>query len=162
MCNNINSRLVFLRRELKLTLKEFSSAIGLSIGGYNEIEKGRNILTERNKNLICKAFNVNPAWLDTGMGEMFVEPKNNLLEDLAKQYNLDDFGKNIILAYAELGENERKAVKKFIRSIIEARPSKAVPSKAVPSKDLEENITLNELYKRKKEIKDNLKNEPAL
>ena len=156
------NRLKELRKALDLTLKEFGQSIGISTSAYSDIEKGRNKLTERNKNLICKAFNVNPAWLDTGMGEMFVEPKNNLLEDLAKQYNLDDFGKNIILAYAELGENERKAVKKFIRSIIEARPSKAVPSKAVPSKDLEENITLNELYKRKKEIKDNLKNEPAL
>lgn len=160
--NTINQRLKALRHVLNLTLKDFGATIGISISAYSDIEKGRNNLTERNKNLICKAFNVNPAWLDTGIGEMFVEPKNNLLEELAKQYNLDDFGKNIILAYAALGENERKAVKKFIKSIIDGRASKAVPSKTEPFNETTADLTLNELYKRKKEAIENLKNEPAL
>lgn len=158
----INNRLRELRKVLGLTQKEFANSIGIKQTSYSDIENLRRELTERNKNLICKAFNVNPQWLETGIGEMFVEPKNNLLEELAKQYNLDDFGKNIVLAYAELGENERKAVKKFIKSIIDGRASKAVPSKTEPFNETTADLTLNELYKRKKEAIENLKNEPAL
>lgn len=153
----INNRLRELRKVLGLTQKEFANSIGIKQTSYSDIENLRRELTERNKNLICKAFNVNPQWLETGIGEMFVEPKNNLLEELAKQYNLDDFGKNIVLAYAELGENERKAVKKFIKSIIDGRASKAEPFN-----ELSDDLTLNGLYKRKKEAIENLKNEPAL
>ncbi len=119
--NEISERLKKLRKELKLTLKEFGANMGISTSSYNEIEKGRNGLTERNKKMLCQSLNVNPEWLDTGKGEMFIENDNNILEQIAKEYNLSDIGIRVIKSYLELPTDKRKVVDEFIDTIINSK-----------------------------------------
>ncbi|WP_270487856.1 helix-turn-helix domain-containing protein [Butyricimonas synergistica] len=84
---DISDRLKLLRKTLNLTQAQLASVIGISRSGYASIEMRLTGLTPRNQNAICETFSVNPVWLETGIGEMFLEPtKGNdiLTEALSK------------------------------------------------------------------------------
>lgn len=72
-------RLIQLRKTLNLTQFEFGEKIGLKHSTISDIERNYSPLTESNKILICKTFNVNRVWLETGIGPMFIE--HNPLHD---------------------------------------------------------------------------------
>ena len=65
-------RLKTLRRNLKLSQASFGKKIGVSQAAIDDVESGRNKLTERNLKNICRVFNVNLDWLRNGEGEMFL------------------------------------------------------------------------------------------
>ena len=72
----IGERIKHIRKELELNQKNFGDALGLSQSQIGSIEKGYRALTERTKNDIIRVYGVNPAYLETGEGEMFLqEPK---------------------------------------------------------------------------------------
>ncbi len=70
-------RIRFLRKELKLSQKEFATKIGISQNFLSEIEKGKKQPSEKVLRLISHTFNVSYEWLKEGKGEMFVKPKPN-------------------------------------------------------------------------------------
>lgn len=113
----LTDRLKILRKTLNLTLKNFGESIGLKTGSYNDIEKGRCTLTERNKNLICETFNVNIVWLETGQGDMFLKDDTDIINKLAIKYNLDLIDIEILKSYIKLPIESRNIVKDFINLI---------------------------------------------
>lgn len=68
-------RLRDLRQELNLTQVEFAQILGIGKSALCMIETGRTGLSERNKNILIQELNLNADWLETGVGEMFVGPK---------------------------------------------------------------------------------------
>lgn len=79
----ISDRLKLLRKTLRLTQTSFASAIKLSRSGYAAIEMKLTGLTERNFDTICSVYSVNPEWLSTGKGEMFLETKKEETDTFA-------------------------------------------------------------------------------
>lgn len=77
MSYEINTRVLSLREHLNLTQTEFGKSIGVSRGVIANIEL--NIVDASTKPLllqqICKEHNVDPCWLETGEGDMFL-PKS--------------------------------------------------------------------------------------
>ncbi len=67
-----NQRLKILREILNLSQGEFSIAIGRKQGSVSDIERGRNSV-DGILELLKLKFNVNPVWLKTGEGEMFLD-----------------------------------------------------------------------------------------
>lgn len=67
-----NDRLRTLRKELGLTLEKFGEKIGVKKASISAIELGRRDLTDHMFKSICREYNVNPDWLRTGEGDMFV------------------------------------------------------------------------------------------
>lgn len=66
---DINERIRYLRKDiLKLTQQNFSSEIDISRSNLGNIETGEVAVTERVIVSICRAFEVNEAWLKTGEG----------------------------------------------------------------------------------------------
>lgn len=70
----INQRILQLRKHLKLNQTEFGKSIGVSRGVINNIDL--NVVDASTKPLllqqIVKEYNVDPYWLETGEGEMFL------------------------------------------------------------------------------------------
>ena len=62
--------------------------------------------------------NVNPDWLRTGEGEMFLPVDNSPLRDLQKQHNLSDKVINIIEGFVQLPRNEQEQFIDTLRNII--------------------------------------------
>lgn len=69
----MKDRLRMLRKYLDLTQQEFGEKIGVKRNTIAQYEMGRNEPIDSVFSLICKEYNVNPEWLRSGTGEMFVE-----------------------------------------------------------------------------------------
>ena len=70
----MNHRIRELRKALKLTQVQLGDILHIQGSAVSKIESGENSLTDANLAAIYRVLNVNPLWLETGEGEMFVEP----------------------------------------------------------------------------------------
>ncbi len=99
----MNKRVKNIRKKLKLNQTEFGIKIGLKQRTIADIESGRNTLTERNFEAICRVFNVNPEWLRNNVGEMFMpQKKSQYLDLLIEEYGLGNEHKVLIESILEL------------------------------------------------------------
>lgn len=94
----MKDRIKLLRKDLKLTQKEFGDAIKVSNSNISNIENGSVNLTDRNIYEICSKFNVNKDWLKHGIGDVYID------------LNKEDEIKNIINEFID----DNNAVKKDI------------------------------------------------
>ncbi len=68
---DINERIRYLRKDLKLSQKEFGEKIGLKHGAISRIEKSGNTVIDQNISLICSVFSIEEKWLRTGEGNIY-------------------------------------------------------------------------------------------
>lgn len=94
----MKNRIKLLRKDLKLTQREFGKNLTLSCSQIACYENGSRNLTERTINDICRIFNVNKDWLKYGIGNMYID------------LNKEDEIKNIINEFID----DNNAVKKDI------------------------------------------------
>lgn len=69
-----NDRIRLIRSNLRLTQYEFGRQLGLTQGGYADIERGKNNVSNTIRQLLHEKFNVNLNWLDNGVGNMYLPP----------------------------------------------------------------------------------------
>ena len=115
--DKMNERLKMLRKTLKLSGEKFGEKIGVKRSAISDLETGRNNLSEQMLLAICREYNVNEEWLRTGEGEMFIETKESFLNNISKQYSLDDLDIKIIESYLNLSPDGREFIKNYIKSI---------------------------------------------
>lgn len=65
-------RFAEIRQKKGLTQAEYAEALEIGRSTVTNLERGTNLLTDRNIKMVCLAYNVNETWLRTGVGEMFV------------------------------------------------------------------------------------------
>jgi repressor LexA len=76
---DIKDRIKLLMDKLGIkTQAEFANRIGIGRSTLTEILSGKHIPTLATINLISKTFNVNPEWLKTGKGEMFLKNEEDI------------------------------------------------------------------------------------
>ena len=78
----MNSRLKDIRKALRLTQKEFAARLGITDSGISRLEKGQNQLTDQLIRAICREYKVNYEYLKNGIGEMFVEVPQTVVDEL--------------------------------------------------------------------------------
>lgn len=113
----MNERLTELRKALGLSMEKFGSQIGLSRSAISKMESGTSGLSEQTLLSICRVYRVNYYWLTDGIGEMFSGTPQNVVDEIAEDYNLDSEDKNIIQKYLELSPEHRKVIKDYFKSI---------------------------------------------
>lgn len=85
-----NERIRKIRNVLNLTCEAFGNRLGVSKVSISNLENGVNNLSLRMSKAICREYNVNPYWLETGNGEMFINPSfddMDFSEELLKPEN---------------------------------------------------------------------------
>lgn len=76
-----------VRKCLKMTQTDFGEKIGKTMRSVQEYERGTRNITDGVLLNLQETFNVNPTWLRTGTGSMFLEEKSNVkIEPLSNQY----------------------------------------------------------------------------
>lgn len=115
--DKMNERVKLLRKTLKLSGEKFGEKLGVQRNAISQIETGKNNLSEQMLLAICREYNVNEEWLRTGSGEMFIETKESFLNNISKQYSLDDLDIKIIESYLNLSPDGREFIKNYIKSI---------------------------------------------
>lgn len=112
----VNARIALLRSALDLSMERFGNKIGVTKSSINKIEKGENNPSEQTLKLICSQFNVNYLWLTEGIGDMFNEFPQTILDELVEEFNLDETDRMILEAYLEAPEDQRKALSNFFQT----------------------------------------------
>ncbi len=114
----MNERLLQLRtQELELSQKEFGSKLGITSAAISRYESGNRKLPESIILSICRIFRVNYYWLTEGQLPIFTGTPENVVEEIAEEYNLDETDKKIIQKYLELGDEHRQVLKDYLKSI---------------------------------------------
>lgn len=141
----MHERIKELRKNyLHLSQTEFGERLGVSRSVINNIERNALARPDQKLSLIklmCSVFDVNEAWLLDGTEPMFIQTPSSTMEQLKKEFNLDEFSFNLVYEYLKLGDEQRKAVRDFFYRVIGAEESVDYISEApkVPE-DLEENF----------------------
>lgn len=100
-----------------MTQQKFADAIGVKQNTVAQYEMGRNEPIDSVLNLICREYNVNPVWLRTGKGEIFLPEPKSELEALAKRYRLTDDDKFFVEKFVKLSPEERKVITDFFTNL---------------------------------------------
>lgn len=115
---NEGERIREVRTTLKLSLEVFGEKLGVTRAAMSNIERGQRSLTDQMAKAICREYNVNYDWLMNEEGEMFSDLPQTILDELCKQYDLDDLDRKLIEFYLTLYTDVRQALKKHIRKYI--------------------------------------------
>ena len=119
---DIYERIKHVRKDhLGLSQSKFGERLGVSRDMINNIENNRLARPDQKEpiyKLICKEFGISYKWLINGIGEMDADDSNEAqaIVDSIMTSN-DDFAKSVIVAFAKLGEDEWKTVKKIVDEI---------------------------------------------
>lgn len=77
-----------VRESKGLSRENFGRRIFVSGDVVNNLERERAKPNELLIDSICKEYNVNREWLETGVGEMFLASSESALDKLAAEHNL--------------------------------------------------------------------------
>jgi transcriptional regulator with XRE-family HTH domain len=80
--STVNQRVKRVRKTLKLTQHDFAKILAMSQSHIAGVETKHRGVNDRTIKQICDSFNVNPQWLRTGEGEMFVQKDDAKLKKL--------------------------------------------------------------------------------
>lgn len=80
---NFGPKLKEVRLAMRMTLKQFYGDIATHVNNFSPIENGLRKIGRRLAEDVIKTHNINPHWLSTGLGSMFLELKdqNNKLNE---------------------------------------------------------------------------------
>lgn len=118
----MKDRIRQLRKELGLNQTEFGERIGVKQGSVAGYESGARTPIDAVITSICREFNVNENWLRDGVGEMFLEPKENSI--VAKATMLlgekDPLFEAFIDTYSQLTPRNRELLMQFMSDFSDA------------------------------------------
>lgn len=110
-----NDRIRMLRKELNLTLTEFSNKLGITHAALSNIENGKRNVTEQMRKSICREFRVDPIWLSTGEGDMFIDESIDLIEMLDKLlHNENKLANTLLKMFAQYSLEDWKDLERIV------------------------------------------------
>ena len=112
-----SQRIKEAREKLGLSQKEFAERIDMKRNSIAQIETGIRNPSVRTLKAIGKEFGINYSWLKDGIGEMESDFKDSILDDLVKEYDLDETDRLILENYMKLDKTARKALSDYLRSL---------------------------------------------
>ncbi len=111
-----------IRKAYNLTMEKFGEKLGVGKSSISDIENGRRNLTEQMTKSICREFNVDYGWLTEGIGEMFIESDDAVIQRIDEILaGENDFLKKCIHNLVYLNDDELVALDELIRKLTEDR-----------------------------------------
>ena len=119
--NTVNERISFLIKDQGLTQSKFADRIHLTQAHVSRICSGTYVPTERTISDICREFNVSLAWLQDGVGEMYIQRSANeelglLVADIMSDAD-DSFRKRFISLLMALPPEDWGKIERFISDL---------------------------------------------
>lgn len=108
LSKKLSKRLSILRETLKITQSEFANKIQISRSHLSGLEHGNRNFTERVISDICREFNVNKKWFESGEGEIFVD----ILSEIEEFNNADSDIQELVRTYMQLDNISKAYFKK--------------------------------------------------
>ena len=124
MSTEISLRIIEVRKALKLSQTDFGRSVGVSRDVIGNIESLRVEPKPLLLQQICKVYNVDPYWLETGDGEMFLEKDDlsaliDFAQDMFENRDLD-WIRRLCEYINALTPEERAEVSRYIKGMAAA------------------------------------------
>lgn len=131
---NIGERLKTLRKEYLngISQDRFAEMIGTSGAAISRYESSDRAIPNSIILSICREFNVNREWLETGEGEMFIAKESDTLKKISARYNGSETFRAVLDAYVQLEPTEQDAIERYIDLLAQAIASGKSPETVVP------------------------------
>lgn len=100
---------------VNLNQTDFGEKIGVSYSAIGLYENGKRTVPETVKKSICREFNVNYLFLDKGIGEMFTDLPETVIDELAIEFDLDESEKELVRDFVKLPKEQRRILMDFLR-----------------------------------------------
>lgn len=120
----MKDRIKKIRKNAKLTQVQFGERLGVKGNTVTGYETGVRIPSDAVKFLICREFEINREWLETGQGDMYDIPlddtaiaASNILEN--ENVPFYDTIKRIIQIYEKLDSDAQDIINKEIEDFLE-------------------------------------------
>jgi len=121
----VGERIKELRKNLLgISMETFGKKIGVAKNTVSQWETGTNGISESMIRSICREYNVDYFWLTEGKGNPFMEFPTVLIDQLAFEYDLDDYDKSIITEFVKLTKEERAIIVKYMKNVIAEQEKK--------------------------------------
>ena len=113
----MKNRFKQIRKTLNMSQEEMGKKIGVTRSAISRLESGDINFTEQMIKSVCREFNVDYMWFTTGVGDMFIDFPETIIDELCTEYDLDDDDRKIIEEYIKLDKNTRNAIKQYIKNV---------------------------------------------
>lgn len=121
--DKIGERIKEIRLGLGMSQKSFAEQMGLSRDVIGNIEYGRvPDVKDYVIKAICREYKVNYFWLTEGKGDPYLSAPDIIMDDVIREYGLDETDRLIIEEYVKLPPATREAIKQLIKNIIKKAP----------------------------------------
>ena len=121
----MNTRIKEIRKKDGSSQEKFGKVIGVSRDTIANIEAGRIEIKDIFITSICREFSINEEWLRTGKGEMYKPIEDKLSYYVSEITDGDDdFIKDLILAYMDLDEDSKKALRLLAENMLNIKKNK--------------------------------------
>lgn len=123
----IHSRIAEVVEHSGLTKTAFAQRLNVGQPFISQICSGKTNPSDRTIADICREFNVSEHWLRTGEGEMFIELSEDadfirVMTEI--QVSDDELIKSILMAYWELPDDKKAAIRNLVDGILKRYPKK--------------------------------------
>ncbi|SFF44244.1 DNA-binding transcriptional regulator, XRE-family HTH domain [Pedobacter antarcticus] len=117
----IGIRLREYRKDSGKTQGKFGESLGLTQGGYSDLERGKNNLTARIKYMLEEIYNINIDYLETGQGERYrpIESEELAPGDDAEKFYRDQNQRIIFQLQKELELTKKE--NEYLHKIVSAK-----------------------------------------
>ena len=117
----VRDRIKELRRALNLTQQEFADRLKVAMQTVYKWEAGLRVVPDATLNSIARTFDASYFWLKEGVGDMFLNLPDSMLDDLGNRYELNDFDKRLLKMYMNLSVDEREAFQGFLKVLLKEK-----------------------------------------
>lgn len=119
--DSVFERIKIVRKSVGLTQQAFAEKLGLKQNTVATYEMGKTSPSERTLADICRVFNVDPVWLETGEGEMFrAETVDSELTRLVGELMADkpgSFKQRVVAALLRCSDDEWGVFRRVLSEI---------------------------------------------
>lgn len=129
---DIGNRINSIIKSLNIKKVRFAERIRVDQSYVTQLTNNKRKPSDRIIADICREFNVREEYLRCGEEPMFVNTPSSTMEQLKKEFNLDEFSYNLVYEYLKLEPDQRDVVRNFFYSVVKEDET-AVTSDSISS-----------------------------
>ena len=138
--NSIGYRIGMILEKNSCKKVVFAERLKIDQSYVSQLVSGKRSPSERLIESICREFNVNRVWLETGEGEMLAETQSRTLDRIRERYGASDIFRAMLDVYATMTSAQQDAFEEYINLLARAVATGQNPAAVRPSLPTEAEI----------------------
>lgn len=129
-------RIKQIRKNNQMTLEQFGKILGVTKVAISNIENGKRNVTEQMRKSICREFNVDPIWLETGEGEPQIDQSIELIDMLNNLlHNESELAQTMFKVFAQYTLEDWKDLERIVNKSAEYVKQLKIKESSLEDKD---------------------------